>query len=551
VNPIHLQRSEHKTLPFRSMRARLMLWNVCALAMILAVLGVLIQYTVKQNMLLSIDRELAAKSGSMHTRMLFAQSASSADTTAGPGGEKLWMPSPLFDQRLFFSLFRPVEEPRTSTPGRDPGRQTEANLAALLRPRILNLQGESPLPFYADRPFDAHSFSQAVRGQANYGNLTFNNEPIRVYSKPVLQQGRVVGVIQIAHPLSEVNRAVADMDRTLLALIPVALLLAGIGGALLTKRALRPVQQMAQTAEQIGAQDLSRRLGVLGQDEFSRLAETFNAMLTRLETAFVEKENLVRQLEDLVEQQRRFTGDASHEIRTPLTIIKANTSLSLRGDPSPQEYREAMEDIDQAADTMNRLVYDLLLLARSDGAQLGRNAVALPVREVLEQCVARVAAQQTAPIRLEVSDEALHVSGNPDEIVRLFSNLLDNAVRYTSLQGRITITAQGEEAWVKVAVADTGVGIAPEHLPHLGERFYRVDEARSRPDGGAGLGLSICKSIVEAHDGTMEIASEVGVGTTVSVTLPRAESMLIPESLQELEAALLSRNHTDRLLEIG
>jgi signal transduction histidine kinase len=496
-------------LQVRTVRARLMLWNVCALALILGVAGFILQYMVRTNLMRSVDRELAARS----LPFLIRREPRFGGPMSGPRPDGNRVMPAFFAPPLLSLLLPPPRDRRPASPELTRARQG--------RPRVFDLQGNTQW-ISSDTLWDKTAFHRAAQGQTLHTTVTVEGEPYRIYSAPIRAEDAIVGVVQTALPLSDINRAVTDMGRTLLTLIPVALLLAGLGGAFLTNRALRPVQSIAQTAQQIGAQDLSRRLPVIGRDEFSQLAKTFNAMLARLESAFLQKEELVLQLKDLVEQQRRFTADASHELRTPLTIIKANTSLALRGHPTEADYREAVEEIDRAADTMNRLVHDLLLLARSDGGQLGRNAVALSVAEVLEQADANVRARCPAPICPDVPDPALAVMGNPDEIVRLFTNLLENAAHHTPREGRITLAARSEQDCVQITVTDTGVGIAPEHLPHLGERFYRVDPSRSRPDGGAGLGLSICKSIVAAHGGTLTIESVVGKGTSVCVTLPRA-----------------------------
>jgi signal transduction histidine kinase len=254
---------------------------------------------------------------------------------------------------------------------------------------------------------------------------------------------------------------------------------------------------------------------VSGNDEFSELADTFNGLLGRLESAFSEQQRLL-------EQQRRFTGDASHELKTPLTIIKGNTSMALDSESSVDGYRQTLREIDRAADTMSSLVQDLLLLARSDGGQLGTDRIELLLREVLERAISAIAYHRGAPVTLQIEDNALIVPGNEGELVRLFTNLLDNATRYTPVDGRITVRVGKQGNRVTVIIADTGTGIAAEHLAHLGERFYRVDSSRSRPAGGTGLGLSICKSIVDAHQGTMTFQSKVGVGTAVTITLPAA-----------------------------
>ena len=252
---------------------------------------------------------------------------------------------------------------------------------------------------------------------------------------------------------------------------------------------------------------------MVGKDEFSELAGTFNGMLGRLELAFT-------RLGQALEQQRRFTADASHELRTPLTIIKANTSLALEEERSNAEYRRALEAADRAADATNRIVQDLLLLARGDAGQLRMELRPLHINEVLERAVEAFESFSTAPIAREWTEPSLLVPGDSHHLLRLFSNLLENAVRHTPPTGRITVTAGAEGDSAVVRITDTGEGIPPEHLPHVCERFYRVDAARARRHGGTGLGLAICQSIAEAHHGSLAIESVVGLGTTVIVRLP-------------------------------
>ncbi len=183
------------------------------------------------------------------------------------------------------------------------------------------------------------------------------------------------------------------------------------------------------------------------------------------------------------------------------------------------ETREAGTEIAEAAAQMSRLVQDLLLLARADEGRLGQNRVQLLLRDVLAQAIARVP-RESSPIALQVPDEALTVCANEDEMIRLVANLLQNAVQATPPDGKIGVYAWREGEDIVVEVSDTGSGIAPEHLAHLGERFYRTDFARARQGGGTGLGLSICRGIVQAHDGTVTFASTPGVKTTATVRLP-------------------------------
>lgn len=484
-------------LQWRSLRTQLIFWNVFALSILLGGLGLIIRYTVIATMIASVDRELDAR-------------------TRGPGpppGRRRNGPfdPPPGDRPPFGGDRGGPPDPRERPFGRRPFARSDNNP---YRPHRFDRQGRSTEPSDRWGLLDKAAFTSALQeGRPVYSTVTFEGEPYRVLYRPIPAQPPFDGGIQALYPMTEINRAIFGLNRALLILIPVALLCAGAGGAALTDQVLRRVRRLAHSAANIGANNFSERLPVLGRDEFSSLAETFNGMLGRLETAF-------RQQKRLVEQQRRFTADASHELKTPLTIIKGNTSLALAGDTDEAGYRQSLQEIDTAANTMSQLVQDLLFLARSDGGQLGGGRIDLPLREVLEQALTQTARDASAPkVTLSVAGN-LRVTGNETELVRLFRNLLDNALRHTPPEGSVTVDAHRDGPRVVITVADTGAGIAPEHLPHLGERFYRIDDARSRPTGGTGLGLSICRGIVEAHGGTIDFRSDVGKGTSVRVTLP-------------------------------
>jgi signal transduction histidine kinase len=479
---------------FSSLRARVVAWNILTLAVLLGALGATLPFLVRSAMLASVDRDLVDRAHRFLDH---------------PPPEAGLPPPPARDADFPAPPFPPS---RRRPPG---GRPPEAE--GTLRPRFLYT---AVADTNGPTPWDRQVLAQAAQGRAVYSTVTHGGEPLRVLSLPVPPRGPVLGVLQVPYSLAELHRAIAGLNRTLLLLAPLALLCAGVGGSLLTGRALRPVQQIAHAAQRIGADALHERLPAHGDDEFARLAATFNRMLARLEEAFATQQQLIARLRTLVEQQRRFTADASHELRTPLTAIKANASLTLSGDTRPEEWRRSMEEINTAASAMARLVDDLLLLARSDSGQLARDPIELPLRELVVQAIARVRAPDRAPITLGVEDEALTVHGCEDELTRLFSNLLENAARHTPADGTITVTARREADSVLIDVADSGCGIAPEHLPHLGERFYRVDTARARADGGSGLGLSICRGIAEAHGGEISFRSTPGAGTTARVTLP-------------------------------
>lgn len=362
-------------------------------------------------------------------------------------------------------------------------------------------------------PWDADTFSESVHGQEVYSTVRIGAQSVRILSVPIRLHGQVVGVVQSAASLTEANTELSHLTRALLTLIPLVLLIAGAGGAFLTGGTLRPVRQITQAANRIEAESLSGRLTVTGKDEFSELASTFNGMLARLEGAF-------HKLTVAYEQERRFTADASHELRTPLTVIKAHTSLALDGQPTEAEYRESMEAIDQAVDQTNRLVQALLLLARSDAGRLELCLGSVSLDEVAARAAHVTQKTSDAPIRVCIPDDVPPVEADPDALLQVFSNLLANAARHTPPDGEIALTLQSTAEGAMVTVADTGEGIASEHLPHLFERFYRVESSRSRGKGGTGLGLAICWEIIHAHHGAITIESAVGQGTQVHIMLP-------------------------------
>ena len=481
-------------------RIRLTIWYVAIMAAVLIGSGVTLSYSVQASLAAAADRDLADR---LH---LFSYQWARWDTQPlqTPGSEGMFGGGNPFG-----------EEP---SPSHSTGAtETEAERRGFYRrPRLLDWNGRALIPLSDDQPWDEGAVPLALGGKERYTNVVVEHEPLRVLTGPLWRKGDIEGVIQVAYPLAEQQHLTRNLERRLITLIPIALLVAGVGGAFLTDRALCPVREISQAAAQIGAEDLSRRLDVRGNDELSELARTFNGMIGRLEDAF-------GRMEEAYEQQRRFTADASHELRTPLTAIKANTSLALSGEGSPELYQEALEAADEAADTMNRIVQDLVLLARSDGGHLNMPRVPIPVSLVLQRAVAAVRHRPGPEIVLDTPETPLGVMGDTHHLVRRFVNLLENAARHTPQDGRVILTARSVEGgMVEIRVIDTGEGIAPEHLPHLCDRFYRVDAARSRARGGSGLGLAICRSIAVAPEGCRSIESEVGAGTTVIVTLPAA-----------------------------
>ena len=339
-------------------------------------------------------------------------------------------------------------------------------------------------------------------------------ETWRVYGQGVSADDQN-GLLQVGQELDPVVATLASLQAQLLLGLALALLLAGLGGFFLAGRALRPINRITQIAQAISASDLGRRIQYQGPaDEVGRLAQTFDTMLDRLQAAF--------------DRERRFTGDAAHELRTPLTTLKGRIGVTLSRPRRPADYEETLQEMEGQVDRLIRLSNDLLFMARLDQGQFRPLAEQLELTDligaVLDQM--RPAAEAKGITLVEDIPPDLTIQGDLDLLLRLFLNLVDNAVKYTPEGGRVTIQGQQSAGDVQISIADTGPGIAAEHLPHLFERFYRVEEDRARTgatggQSGAGLGLAIAYEIARAHDGTLTATSEASQGTIFLVQLPQ------------------------------
>jgi heavy metal sensor kinase len=281
------------------------------------------------------------------------------------------------------------------------------------------------------------------------------------------------------------------------------------GGYVLACRALAPVDRMAADADQITANRLDRRLDIPNpNDELGRLGATLNGMIGRLERSF--------------EEIRRFTADAAHELRTPLTVMRNVAEVALRSPRPPEQYCRVLGDMLEEVERLTRLAEQLLFLCREDAGLVPLSATMMRLDDLLREAVEHMGVVAEAKgLTLECPHLAVcPLRGDADRLRRLLFNLLDNAIKFTPPGGMVTVTLERSDSEARVIVEDAGVGIPPEHLPHVFERFYRVDPARNGEVEGTGLGLAIARSVAEAHGGSIEMESTVGVGTRAILTLP-------------------------------
>jgi heavy metal sensor kinase len=335
-------------------------------------------------------------------------------------------------------------------------------------------------------------------------------DAIRVHAVPVPGEGRPVAVVQVARSLEDTKDTLERLLTTLLIGVPGLVAAAAAGGYLLAARALAPIDRIIQTARRISAEDLSARLDLpMVDDEVGRLAVTFDEMLARLERSF--------------RRERQFTTDASHELRTPLSAMQAILGTVRARRRTPAEYDRALADLAEEADRLQSLTEDLLRLARGD-ARDPRSLEAVEMSTLLaDLCDSMRAPAQAKGLSLTCRvPEGLTILGDRDDLIRLFGNLLQNAVKYTE-SGAIEVSGQAAaDGTVSIHVADSGGGIASEHLPRIFDRFYRIDPSRASP--GAGLGLAIAQEIARSHGGRIEVSSQIGQGTHFAVTLPESSS---------------------------
>jgi len=338
--------------------------------------------------------------------------------------------------------------------------------------------------------------------------LTSSGQRWRYYIVPFYRNGRAAGHIEAIASLKRIDGSIQNFRFILVAINLVGVTVAFVGSRIIAQRALHPLTRMTQTAQTIAlSRDFSHRIDVPpNRDELGYLARTFNHMLESLESAY--------------RMQQRFVSDASHELRAPLTAIRGNLEL-LRHQRSllETEREDALAEAEQEATRLTRLVADLLSLARAD-AGISFKRVTIDLDAIVLETFHEAHQLSTGQTLILDPFEPASIEGNADRLKQLLLILLDNALKYTPADGWVTLGLQRKGAFVEVLVRDTGIGIAPEDMPHIFERFYRADQGRGRDPGGVGLGLSIALWIVEQHDGQITLESLPDQGTTALVRLP-------------------------------
>ncbi|MBF0521610.1 MAG: HAMP domain-containing protein [Candidatus Omnitrophica bacterium] len=342
------------------------------------------------------------------------------------------------------------------------------------------------------------------------GNLSRQPQASRrIITVPVVEGNTIICILQLAKPLTDAQRTLNQLKIKLAMFLPVSILLVVVAAWLLASLILHPLKSIIHTVRHITADKLSSRVPLFTtKDEIRDLSETFNDMLEKLEKAFLMQERIVQ--------------DVSHELRTPLTILKGEMEVALKKARSPEEYQATLTSGLEEINKINHMVENLLLLARFDSHQSGLVLKEIDFESFVQGIIddmSLFAKQKSIVIHTDLTKDVF-IRADEQHLYRALINILDNAVKYTPQGGNIFVTLKKTPDMTVLGVADTGIGIDPNRLPFIFDRFYRADTSRS--SRGFGLGLSIAKTIIDAHDGKIEVTSLLKRGTSFLVSFPLA-----------------------------
>jgi heavy metal sensor kinase len=463
-------------------RVRLSMWYAVLLIVILIATGALAVFILRSEMTAMVDRQLRTSGGELATDMATA----SAQTE---------------------SEFKDVTDASLG------GLPRDASAAQLLSPSgtVLLSAGNGAA---ATPMLTGDALAQAQAGVTALWSRDIGGAHYRVIAQPAISNGQQA-VLVIATSISSTEAAIRRLELLLAILIPVGVALSAWGGWWLAGKGLGPVARMTDEAAAISVDRLDDRVEVPPtMDEIGRLAVTLNSMLERIQTAS--------------DRQRAFVSDASHELRTPLAIMRAELDVSLGTPNLSDEPRATLLSAREETDRMARLVENLLLLARMDEGALSLAHEPFDLRDVTKTAVGDLSIlADERGIRITVSaGPPVIVAGDAARTEQVVRNLLENAIKHSPQGAAVSAAVEGDRTSGHVVVADTGAGIPPDALPHIFERFYRVDTARSREGGGSGLGLAIVRELVQAQSGTVSASSD-GSGTRMTCSFPAASPVAL------------------------
>ncbi|MFO7982232.1 MAG: ATP-binding protein [Desulfuromonadales bacterium] len=361
-------------------------------------------------------------------------------------------------------------------------------------------------------PLSAEALTRSRNGEVFFETVTFDDdESLRLLTYPTARDSGSPILVQVATDMISVEKPLRELLIILGIFSPLAVIVLSFAGWFLAKKALAPVDRIITQVNEIDATNLTQRLPkVTSDDEIGRLVDTFNSMLDRLEESF--------------KKVRQFTGDASHELRTPLAILQGETEVCLRWAKDLEEYRQTLESNLEEIQRMGRIIEDLLTLSKEEAGTAPLVLETFNLTDLLQDLYLQGKTlgeprNIDVSLKMEVSEDP-EMRGDKWRLHQMLLNIVANGIKYTPEGGSLKITLRVENECAIVAISDTGIGIEPEHLSHVFDRFYRTDEARNRSEGGTGLGLAIAQLIARAHNGSITVESEIGEGSTFTCYIP-------------------------------
>ena len=466
-------------MAFKSIRSRLTAWYILLLGIILILFSVFLNYFLSKRLYESVDNSLTVSATVVATSAVMQFNRS---------------PLPGLDQ--FFEQFMGA-----------------GNLNKFYRiyDGSGNVGSRSNNIDASKFPLSQEAYADALSGGNSYETfLVDGKHPIRVITMPILREKKLVNLVQVGTSLEAVKETLRNLRIFLFTAVPSVLVFATLFARFLARRALKPISKIIKTARDIGqGQELSQRIPVFKvQDELGQLALTFNEMMDRLENSFA--------------QMRQFSSDASHELRTPLTVLQGQNELVLSKLRDPKEYQEVIISNLEEIKYMSKVLEDLFVLSRSDENQVLLNYKRMDLRDLVEEVCrhAEILAEEKDISIVIAFLEQVKINGDEVRLRQMVWNILHNGIKYTQPGGELKVSLLEESGFALLSIQDTGIGIPEKDLPFIFDRFYRVDKARSKDEGGSGLGLSICRHIAEAHKGKIKVESKPGLGTRFKIHIP-------------------------------
>ena len=474
---------------FKSIRFKVLIWYMLLLAVTLFSFSIVLYGSFSKALINNLDDLLSSRAegvvDSVHTYWHDKNNVS--------------------DMAPFLDIARDWVEEKSKDP------ELMQIFVQILSVKAQRLIATKSMPFIA--PIPKSDIEDVLAGDDSFNSLSGvfvdgKKAKFRVYTRPVIEDGKVVYIVQAAGPIELISIASGSLMVILFIMLPLTIILAGIPGVLLAGLTLKPVATMINTLKHITAENLKLKIHIPDtKDEVRYLADTFNDMIERLDRSFSSQQNFIK--------------DISYELKAPLFVLKGELATVLSKHSSKEEYeamlRKGMKELDQ----FSKIIDNLIVLARFDNSQMPIEIKKVNLTRVIEEVLksAKAAAGEKDIVLSSFLQDVIILDGDKERLKRLFTNLVDNAVKYTRRNGKVIVAAHKGKDFANITVSDTGIGIPEDEISYIFDRFYQISKSRS-PKGGFGLGLSVAKSIAESHKGNITVESQPGKGSTFMVALP-------------------------------